>query len=71
MLRDRYDPMHLFDHVPALGMKTDAVLSYLDSLLDDDVLFQAVKQDLSRRHPRTPAFGRPSPRSQSSCACSS
>jgi len=60
MLRDRYDPMNLFDHIPALGMETDAVLNQLDSLLDDDVLFQAVKHDLIRRFPRTASFGRPS-----------
>jgi len=60
MLRDRYDPMNLFDDIPALGLETDAVLTQLDTLLDDDVLFQAVKQDLSRRFPRTSYFGRPS-----------
>ncbi len=60
MLRDRYDPMNLFDHLPAFGMETAAVLTHLDTLLDDDVLFQAVKHDLHRRFPRTAAFGRPS-----------
>jgi transposase, IS5 family len=60
MLRDRYDPMDLFEYIPALGMETDAVLTQLDTLLDDDVLFQAIKQDLSRRFPRTSSFGRPS-----------
>jgi hypothetical protein len=44
MLRDRYDPINLFEHIPALGTETDAVLTQLDTLLDD-VLFQAVKQD--------------------------
>jgi IS5 family transposase len=60
MLRDRYDPINLFEYIPALGMQTDAVLTQLDTLLDDDVLFQAVKHDLSRRFPRTSSFGRPS-----------
>lgn len=60
MLRDRYAPMNLFDHIPALGMETDAVLFQLDALLDDDVLFQTVKADLCRRFPRTASFGRPS-----------
>jgi IS5 family transposase len=59
MLRDRYDPLNLFDQIPALGMQTDAVLAQLDMLLDDDELFQAVKHDLSRRYPRTTTFGRP------------
>jgi IS5 family transposase len=60
MLRDRYDPLNLFEYIPALAMETDAVLTHLDTLLDDDVLFQAIKHDLSRRFPRTSSFGRPS-----------
>jgi transposase, IS5 family len=60
MLRERYDPINLFEYIPALGMETDAVLTQLDTLLDDDVLFQAVKRDLCRRFPRTSSFGRPS-----------
>src|ERR671924_330182 len=60
MLRDRYDPMNLFDLVPALSMELDPVLTQLDQLLDDDRLFQAVKADLARRFPRTLIDGRPS-----------
>jgi IS5 family transposase len=60
MLRERYEPLNLFEYIPALGMETDAVLTHIDSLLDDDVLFQAVRADLSRRFPRTSSFGRPS-----------
>lgn len=60
MLRDRYDPMDLFELVPALGMGTDPVLTRLDALVDDDALFRAVKADLARRFPRTPIDGRPS-----------
>jgi IS5 family transposase len=60
MLRDRYTPMNLFDLVPALGMTMDPILMQLDTLLANDALFQAVKADLARRFPRTPATGRPS-----------
>lgn len=60
MLRDRYDPINLFDLVPALSMELDPVLTQLDRLLDDDTLFQAVKADLARRFPRTLSDGRPS-----------
>lgn len=60
MLRDCYDPINLFDLVPALGIRTDRILMQLDSLLDDDTLFQAVKADLARRFPRTLSDGRPS-----------
>jgi IS5 family transposase len=58
MLRDRYAPMNLFDLVPALGMTLDPVLTQLDTLLNDDILFQAVKADLARRFPRTLTTGR-------------
>ncbi len=60
MLRERYDPMDLFTFVSALGMEIDPVLMQLDALLDDDVLFHAVKADLAQRFPRTPIDGRPS-----------
>ena len=60
MLRDRYDPMNLFDLVPALSMELDPVLTRLDQLLDDDTLFQALKADLAKRYPRTLVDGRPS-----------
>src|SRR6266508_1093703 len=59
MLRDRYDPMNLFTLVPALGMELDPLLMRLDRLLDDDALFQAIKADLLKRHPRTATDGRP------------
>src|SRR5947209_7900587 len=60
MLRDRYDPMDLFQWVPAHSMTSDPVLMHLDTLLDDDVLLQTVKTDLARRFPRTLTEGRPS-----------
>jgi IS5 family transposase len=60
MLRERFEPINLFEFIPALGMETDPVLTKLDSLLDDDLLFQAVRADLMRRFPRTSSFGRPS-----------
>jgi transposase, IS5 family len=60
MLRDRCAPMNLFDLVPALGMTMDPVLMQLDTLLDDDTLFQAVQGDLARRRPRSLMDGRPS-----------
>ena len=58
MLRDRYQPMNLFALVPALSYTIDRVLAQLDTLLDDDTLFQAVKADLARRFPRTLDDGR-------------
>jgi IS5 family transposase len=60
MLRDRYEPMNLFALVPALSLAMEPVLSRLETLRDDDPLFQAVKTDLARRFPRTCTTGRPS-----------
>jgi hypothetical protein len=60
MLRERYQPLNLFEFIPALAIETDAVLSHIDNLLDDDVLFQSIRADLSQRFPRTSSFGRPS-----------
>jgi transposase, IS5 family len=55
---DRYNPVNLFDLVPKLSLEMDAELSPLDSILDDDVLFQRVRADLARRCPNTATHGR-------------
>lgn len=60
MLRDRYEPMDVLALVSAPGMELDPILTELDYLLDDDVLFQIVRADLAQRHPRTLTDGRPS-----------
>lgn len=58
MITDRYDAMNLFDLVPKLGLEMDGVLIGLDRLLGDDVIFQRVKADLSRRYPNSLRLGR-------------
>src|SRR3990172_8110557 len=58
MLRDRYEPLDLFALVPKLGLEMDPILTQLDSLLDDDIVFQKVKADLARRYPQTLTHGR-------------
>ena len=60
MLRDRYTPVDLLALVPALGLAFEPVLARLDVLLDDDVLFRAVRDDLARWRPHTRETGRPS-----------
>ena len=60
MLRDRHEPMDLFAFVPKLSLEMDPVLSELDHLLEDDILFQGVKADLAKRYPQTLTRGRPS-----------
>src|SRR5215211_6462763 len=60
MLRERYEPMNVFELVPKLSLEMEPVLTKLDTLLEDDTIFQLVKADLARRHPRTLVDGRPS-----------
>ncbi len=60
MLRNRYDPLNLFEYIPALSMTMDPTLAQIDILLDDDLIFQQVRTDLSRRYPQTLSNGRPS-----------
>ena len=60
MLRNRYDRTDLFALVPQLGLRFEPQLEQLDRLLDDDELFDLVRNDLSRRYPRTRSRGRPS-----------
>src|SRR5689334_12421147 len=58
MLRERYDPVDIFTSVPQLSRAIDPVLAQLNVLLDNDVLFQQVKADLSQRYPHTLDTGR-------------
>ena len=58
MLRDRYEPMDIFKIVPGLTLAMEPELAQLDKLLEDDILFQEVKDDLAKRFPRTLIDGR-------------
>jgi transposase, IS5 family len=58
MIVDRYEPVNLFKLVPQLQLEMDPELAALDKLLDDDLLFQRVKADLSRRSPQSAHKGR-------------
>ena len=60
MLRDRYEPLDLFAYVPKLSLEMDPVLTQMDRLLDDDIVFQRVRADLAKRYPQTLTRGRPS-----------
>jgi IS5 family transposase len=58
MIIDRYDPVNLFALVPQLQLVMDPELAQLDQLLEDDVLFQCIKHDLSQRYPQSDRRGR-------------
>jgi len=51
--------MNLFEElVPKLELEMEPELAGLDELLEDDVLFERVKADLSRRYPNSARLGR-------------
>ena len=58
MIVDRYDPINLFKMIPKLKLEFEPELAELDRLLDDDVFFEGVKADLSRRYPNSGKLGR-------------
>jgi IS5 family transposase len=58
MIVDRYDPINLFELVPKLRLEMEPELAELDRLLDEEVLFETVKADLSRRRPNSERLGR-------------
>jgi IS5 family transposase len=59
MLRDRYEPDAWFwTIIEQLAIEMDPELTQIDSILDDDELFQNVKNDMARRHPQTLETGR-------------
>lgn len=58
MLIDRYPVEDVFARVPEVATQTDPVLKTLDSLLEDDELYQAVRTDLGKRYQHTLVHGR-------------
>jgi len=58
MIVDRYDPVNLFALGPQLGTDFDAALRELSTRLDDDVIFQGIKADLTKAHPQSGRKGR-------------
>jgi transposase, IS5 family len=58
MLIDRYPVEDIFARVPQMIARIDPVLKQLDRLLDDDALYQRVRDDFSKRHRQTLVHGR-------------
>src|SRR5215467_11253567 len=58
MLRERYGRQNIFEQIGTVSIAMEPVLMELDRLLDDDVLLETVKGDLSRRYARTLVMGR-------------
>src|SRR5712691_2736916 len=58
MLVDYYAREDVFAQVPELAQEIDPVLKRLDTLLDDDELYQQVRVDFGKRHRYTLVHGR-------------
>src|SRR5947199_8464381 len=58
MLIDRYPKEDIFARVPKMAERIDPVLQQLDRLLDDDTLYQQVRNDFGKRYRYTLVHGR-------------
>ena len=58
MIVDRHQHRDLFAMLPELRLEMEPELAHLDTLLEDDFLFERVKADLCRRHPNSATLGR-------------
>ena len=60
MLRDRYEKDKFFEHIIKLTIEMDLVLAQIDVLLEDEELYQMMRNDLAKRFPLTEVTGRKS-----------
>lgn len=58
MLQDRYETDKLFDSILKLTNQMDPVLAVIDQLLEDEALYQLIRNDLAKRYPQTEQTGR-------------
>lgn len=58
MLQDRYETDKLFDSILKLTNQMDPVLAEIDQLLEDEALYQLIRNDLAKRYPQTEQTGR-------------
>ena len=49
MLVDRYQTEDVFARVPRMAQRIDPVLRHLDTLLEDDELYQQIRADFGHR----------------------
>jgi transposase, IS5 family len=58
MLQDRYETDKLFESILTLTNQMDPVLAQIDQLLEDEALYQMIRNDLANRYPQTEQTGR-------------
>jgi IS5 family transposase len=60
MLRDQYAIDKFFMDIAKRASEMDRILVQMDSLLDDEALYQMIRRDMAQRHTRSATTGRPS-----------
>jgi IS5 family transposase len=60
MLQDRHETDKFFEYIIQLTIEMDPVLAQIDELLDDEELYQLIRNDLAKRFPLTEVTGRKS-----------
>jgi len=58
MLQDRYETDKFFESILKLTNEMDPILAEIDRLLDDEELYQLIRNDLAKRFPQTEVTGR-------------
>jgi IS5 family transposase len=58
MLQDRYETDKIFDSILKLTNQMDPILAQIDQRLEDEALYQLIRNDLARRYPHTEQTGR-------------
>ena len=60
MLQDRYETDKLFESITKLTVEMDPVLVQIDTILEDEELYQLIRSDFAKRYPQTEVTGRKS-----------
>ena len=60
MLIDKHEADNILNRIPGLTIKMSPELTNIDQVLDDDELFNMIRNDLAQRHPRILTAGRKS-----------
>ena len=58
MLIEKYDKDNILERIPGLTLKLHRELATIDAVLEDEELFLMIRDDLSKRYPKTPTAGR-------------
>jgi IS5 family transposase len=58
MLVDRYENDKFFENILKLTTQMDPVLAEIDQLLEDEALYQLIRNDIARRYPQSEQTGR-------------